>query len=71
MNKTRSIQFRVTRQQFERIKNNANAKGYLNVSAYIRELALNKDQFIENKIMDIHAILIKNVNEKNSNPKIL
>ena len=37
------IIIRVTRNQHDRIKNNASAKGYKTISAYLRSLALEHD----------------------------
>lgn len=59
MNKTRTIQFRVTRDQYERIINNARAKGYLNISAYLRDLALNKDLVFEKKFNELYEIIVR------------
>ena len=59
MNKTRFIQFRVTRNQYERITINANAKGYVNISAYLRDLALNKDMVFERKFNEIYEVITK------------
>ena len=43
----------VTKTQKERILQNANIKGYKTVSGYIRDLALNKNQFFEDKLKEI------------------
>ena len=43
----------VTKNQKERILQNANIKGYKTVSGYIRDLALNKNQFFEDKLKEI------------------
>lgn len=43
----------VTKSQKERILQNANIKGYKTVSSYIRDLALNKNQFFEDKLKEI------------------
>jgi len=43
----------VTKSQKERILQNANIKGYKTVSGYIRDLALNKNQFFEDKLKEI------------------
>lgn len=57
--KTRFIQFRVTRDQYERIKNNARAKGYLNLSHYLRNLALEKNFVFEQKFNEIYEVIVK------------
>ena len=59
MNRTRFIQFRVTRDQYERIKNNARAKGYLNLSHYLRDLALDKNLVFEQKFNEIYEVIMK------------
>ena len=43
----------VTKSQKERILQNANIKGYKTVSGYIRDLALNRNQFFEDKLKEI------------------
>ena len=43
----------VTKNQKERILQNANIKGYKTVSSYIRDLALSKNQFFEDKLKEI------------------
>ena len=69
MNKTRSIQFRVTRDQYERIINNARIKGYLSISAYLRDLALNKDYAFQRKLDEIHEHIVKD-REKTKQQKL-
>ena len=59
MNRTRFIQFRVTRDQYERIKNNARAKGYLNLSHYLRDLALDKNLMFEQKFNEMYEVIVK------------
>jgi len=58
--KTRFIQLRVTKDQYERIINNSRAKGYLNVSAYLRDLALEKDLVFQKKFNEIYGVIVKN-----------
>jgi len=58
MNKTRFIQIRVTKNQYERINNNARAKGFLTVSAYIRDLALGKDAAFERKVNELYEEIV-------------
>ena len=50
----RTIQIRLTRQQYERIKNESRIRGFNSLSAYIRYQALQKDEAIERKIYEIH-----------------
>lgn len=47
------IRVRVTKHQRERILQNASVKGYPTLSDYLRDLALNKNQFIEDKLREI------------------
>lgn len=58
--KTRRIVFRVTENQYRKIKLNAEAKGHITMSGYLRDVALNKDIFIEQKIIEIHKAVTKN-----------
>jgi hypothetical protein len=57
--KTGRIVFRVTKDQYRRIALNAEAKGHVTISGYLRDVALNKDRFIEQKIIEIHRIVTK------------
>jgi len=52
MSNTRRIDFRVSRNDYERIINNAQAKGYSTISAYLRSIALDKDIFLESKVLE-------------------
>ena len=52
MSNNRRIDFRVSRNDYERIINNAQAKGYATVSAYLRSIALEKDLFLESKVIE-------------------
>ena len=47
------VKFLVTKTQKERILTNASIKGYKTVSGYIRDLALNRNQFFEDKLKEI------------------
>ena len=47
------IKVLVTKNQKERILTNVNIKGYKTVSSYIRDLALNRNQFFEDKLKEI------------------
>ncbi|MBW2967045.1 hypothetical protein KY362_01020 [Candidatus Woesearchaeota archaeon] len=57
--KTRRIVFRVTDDQYRKIKLNAECKGHVTISGYLRDLALNKDGLIEQKIVEIHKAVVK------------
>jgi len=54
MVKNHTFRFRVTQPQFEQIKNEAQAKGYVKVAPYLRDLALEKSKFLEDKIINTH-----------------
>jgi predicted DNA binding CopG/RHH family protein len=54
MAKTRYVQVRVNQNQFERIKNNASAKGYKTTAAYIRDLALEKNLVFERQFNEMY-----------------
>ena len=47
------IKILVTKTQKERILNYASIKGYKTLSDYIRDLALQRNQFIEDKLKEI------------------
>ncbi|MBI4440020.1 hypothetical protein HY638_03535 [Candidatus Woesearchaeota archaeon] len=55
MGKVRRLHFRVTDEQYARIKNNSAAKGYATVSSYLRSISLDS-QFNE-KFNEIYACL--------------
>lgn len=57
--KTRFIQIRVTSEQYERIKNKAQAKGYKTLTSFLRTLALEKDMIFEQRFAEIYRILKK------------
>lgn len=50
---------RVTQSQYERIKNNAQAKGYKNISQFIRNLALEHSLTFESKFNEMYNIITK------------
>lgn len=49
----KAIKIMVTKYQKERIMQNSSVRGYVTISDYIRDLALNKNQFIEDKLREI------------------
>ena len=53
MAKTRYVQVRVDQGQFERIKNNASAKGYKTTASYIRDLMLEKNLVFERQFQEL------------------
>ena len=50
---------RVTANQFERIRNNAHAKGFKTISAYVRSLTLRSDLIFEKKFNELYAKIVK------------
>jgi hypothetical protein len=48
-----AIRFRASPSQIERIKLVASNRGFPNASAYLRELALNSDMYVETKLVEI------------------
>ena len=59
MVKNHTFRFRVTKSQFEKIKQEALVKGHLTVAPYVRDLALNHTDFIESKIIENNQMLKK------------
>lgn len=53
-----SIQVRMSKTQYERIKNNAQIMGFNSLSAYMRFVALDKDFVLRQKVFEIHAHLL-------------
>ena len=54
MVKIRAVQIRLTRTQHERIKHNAQLKGFASLAAYLRYVALQHDLELERKVSEIH-----------------
>lgn len=52
MPKNHILKFRITKNQLEQIRNEAQAKGYVAVASYLRDLALKRSGFIESKIVE-------------------
>ena len=50
----RTIQVRMSRDQYERIKNNTELKGFHSMSSFMRFAALEQDFIVEQKIVEIH-----------------
>ena len=57
------ILFRVSQTQYERILNNAQAKGHKTLASYLRNLALEKDILFEQRFLEMYRI-IKKVKEQ-------
>lgn len=54
----RTIQIRLTLDQYERIKNNSRIKGFNSLSSYLRYVALNQDFVLHQRILEIHNHLL-------------
>lgn len=57
MVRNHTFRFRVTKSQFERIKNQAEEKGYVHVASYLRDLALERNNLIETKIIETNELV--------------
>lgn len=58
-----TCKFKVTKAQFERIRENALAKGYVRIAPYLRDLALEKSATIESLIVETHKLTKKILDE--------
>ena len=50
----RTIQIRLSKDQYERIKNYSRMKGFTSLSGYLRFVALDQDFLLQQKIYEIH-----------------
>jgi len=53
----RTIQIRLSREQYNRIKADAHAFGFYSLSGYLRYLALGRNYILEQKINEMHNII--------------
>ena len=60
MTKNQVVKFLVDKHQLERLKTNASIKGHKTLSAYIREVALNRNYALEKMIIEIHNEVVNN-----------
>lgn len=51
------IQIRVTPEQYERIRNKAQAKGYKTITAYLVHMALERDLLFEQRFEEMYTLL--------------
>jgi len=58
MNNGRYLMVRLTKSQHERVKINAQAKGFKTVSDYIRSLALERDKVFEERFNEMYEKLV-------------
>lgn len=54
---TKHIQIRVTPEQYERIRNKAQAKGYKTITAYLVHMALERDLLFEQRFEEMYNLL--------------
>ncbi len=54
----RTIQIRLTKNQYERIKIYSKTKGFNSLSGYLRHLGLEQDFLLQEKISEIHNHLL-------------
>ncbi len=54
----RTVQVRLTRDQYERLKNNAHARGFDSLSSFVRHVTLHHDALLEKKVFEIHEHLL-------------
>ena len=52
MGRNHVVKFAVTKSQRERIEQQAHSLGYVTVASYLRDLALQKNEFLESKIIE-------------------
>ena len=55
MAQNHTCKFKVTATQLETIKQIARTNGYIKLAPYLRDLALNRNGFVESKIIETHA----------------
>ena len=64
MAKTRSINIRLSKSQIERVKANADSKGYESIAQYARSKMLEQDSVNERKLDEIYKeVVVKNGNK--------
>ena len=54
----RTIQIRLAREQYERIKEDCQQKGFESLSSYLRHLALHQDDLLHERIRNIHDHIV-------------
>jgi Arc/MetJ-type ribon-helix-helix transcriptional regulator len=55
---TRSVQVRLTKSQYERLKGCAEMRGFSSMSSFLRYVALEQEYATHDKVREIHAHLI-------------
>ena len=69
MSMRRSLIVKLTKNQHERLKNNAEAKGYKTISSYIRAVTLEHDLSFEEKFDELYNTLVNGNQEKKKREK--
>ncbi|MFA6461953.1 MAG: hypothetical protein WCV90_06845 [Candidatus Woesearchaeota archaeon] len=59
MPNNRTCRFKVSNEQYSKIKQESTEKGYVKIAPYLRELVLNKNQFLEFKIIETNQLVKK------------
>lgn len=59
MPNNRLCRFKVSNEQYCKIKQDAAEKGYLKLAPYLRDLALNKNPFLEFKTIETNQLVKK------------
>ena len=54
----KAVQVRLTRNQWERLRNYAEMNGFSSLASYIRYVALDQDFVLRQKIFEIHSFLL-------------
>ena len=69
MSMRRSLIVKLTKNQHDRLKNNAEAKGYKTISSYIRAVTLEHDLSFEEKFDELYNTLVNGNQEKKKREK--
>ena len=59
MKNQKCLQIRLSSEDYERIRNKAQARGYKTLSSFMRHLALERDLLFEQKFDEIYGIIVK------------
>ncbi len=59
MPKNYRFEFMVSQMQLEKIRHQTHESGYVKMAAYVRDTVLNRNQFLEEKILDTHQKIVE------------
>ena len=59
MVKNRSIQIRLSKEELEQIKQNAQRRGFYSLSTFLRHLAIDNDFVSAQKLNEIHKVIVR------------